>query len=69
MGFIKWITAWLLLITISVALSRTTPGERLLYYAIWLSIVLILVTHYQEITDLFLTAGQGSEPVILQGQT
>lgn len=68
MGFIKWITAWGLLITISIALSKTTPGERLVYYMLWLSIILLLVTHYAEIADLFLTAGPGSEPVILQGQ-
>ena len=61
-GFIVWITAWALLIALIVATSRLQPGEKLLSYALWLAIALIIVTHAQEISQMFanniLTQGQ-----------
>lgn len=68
MGFIQWFTAWSLLIVIGIALSKTTPGAKVVHYVIWLSIVLILVTRYKEIASIFTIPGTNQATLLIQGQ-
>lgn len=62
-GFIKWITAWTLIIALLVASSHLEPGQKLLSYLAWLLVVLIIVTHYKDIGDFF------SKNILTEGQT
>ncbi len=67
--FIRWVVAWLLLIASGVAGSKITFGEKLIYYVLWLSITLIVVTHYQQISKMFTFGPQGQEQqILIQGQ-
>ena len=61
-GFGIWVAGWLLLLTVLYLLTRNRAGETIVYYILWLSIVLLLVTHSDSITQLFQQAN------IFQGQ-
>ena len=57
MSAINWMAAWLLFILILIGIAQTPWGKTILYYLLWLAVVFLLVTHYQEITDLFAKGG------------
>lgn len=61
-GFGIWVAGWLLLITVIYLLSRNRAGQTIVYYILWLSIVLLLVSHSDSITQIFQQAN------IFQGQ-
>ncbi len=53
----QWFGAWLLFILLLIALAQVRAGKTILYYLLWLAVVLLVVSHYQEITDMFASAG------------
>jgi len=57
MTFIQWAGAWLLFILLLAMLAKTAAGKTIVYYLLWLAVVFLLVSHYQEINDLFSGAG------------
>ena len=57
-----WVAGWLMLITVLYLLTRNRAGQTIVYYVLWLSIVLLLVTHSDSISQLFQQAN------IFQGQ-
>lgn len=57
-----WLAGWLVLIVFLYAIAKTTAGAAAVYYILWLSVVLLLVTHSDEITGIFQAAN------IFQGQ-
>lgn len=57
MSAIQWLGAWLLFILILVAIAQTEVGNRITYYLLWLAVVFLLVSHYQEITSIFALGG------------
>lgn len=57
MSAINWLGAWLLFILILLALVQTEVGNTIAYYLLWLAVIFLLVSHYQQITDLFATGG------------
>jgi len=59
MSAINWFAAWLLFILILVGISETPWGRVIFYYVLWLAVIFLLLSHYQEITDLFGKAGIG----------
>lgn len=61
-SFGAWIAGWILLIVVLVLISKTKPGAVITYYVLWLSIILLLVTHSSDISNLFNQAN------ITQGQ-
>ena len=61
-SFGVWIAGWILLIVVLVLISKTRPGLVITYYVLWLSIILLLVTHSSDISNLFNQAN------ITQGQ-
>lgn len=60
--FALWVAGWSILIVALVLLSSNNAGKRIVYYALWLSIALLLITHSDSITQLFQSAN------IFQGQ-
>lgn len=57
MTAINWLSAWLLFILIMLALVQTKAGNTIAYYLLWLAVLFLLVSHYQEITDIFVAGG------------
>lgn len=49
----RWLLAWFLMFTLLYVFSRTRPGHTIIYYTAWLLVVLLVITHYAEIDDLF----------------
>lgn len=53
----QWFAAWILFIVLLVAIAQVRAGRTLLYYLLWLAVVLLVVSHYQEITSIFAQGG------------
>ena len=54
---IAWFSAWALFLLILLAIAKTPWGRPIVYYLAWLAVIFLLVSHYQEITDLFTQGG------------
>lgn len=53
----NYLAAWLLFLLIIAALAQTEIGKKIVYYVLWLGVVLLLVSHADEITSIFKNAG------------
>lgn len=51
LNVVTWFSAWILIIAALYGLSRSKAGHAAIYYTLWLLVILMLVTHYQQITD------------------
>lgn len=47
-----WVMAWMLMFLLLYVLSRTRSGHTIIYYGAWLLVVLLIVTHGTEISNL-----------------
>ncbi len=60
--FVTWLSAWIITIVGIYVMSRSEAGTTILYYTFWLAVVLVLVTHYEEVTNILkqgdITAGE-----------
>ena len=56
----NWLAAWLLFILIIIALAQTNAGNTIIYYLSWLAVIFLLVSHYQEITNILQAGGIAS---------
>lgn len=52
-GVVTWISTWIILILLLVILSTTSWGKSIVYYLLWLAIALLLVSHADELTQMF----------------
>jgi len=52
-----WILAWFLVFMLLYVLSRTRSGHSVIYYATWLAVVLLLVTHSDQIVGMLKKGG------------
>ena len=57
MSAFNWLAAWLLFILIIVGIAQTRIGNTIIYYLAWLAVIFLLVSHYQEITDILKAGG------------
>lgn len=57
MSAFNWLGAWLLFILILMAIAQTKAGNTIAYYLLWLAVIFLLVSHYQQITDMFVAGG------------
>lgn len=48
----QWFVKWAVLGLILLAIARTDLGHRLVYYALWLMVALLVVTHPQDIANV-----------------
>jgi hypothetical protein len=53
------ITAWFLFIIVLIMLARIELIRRVMVYALWLAVALLLVVNYQQIVNLFQPITQG----------
>jgi len=47
-----WLTAWALMFALLYVLSRTRSGHTIIYYGAWLLVVLLIVTHGNQIAKI-----------------
>lgn len=52
-GMVKWVSTWLIMIMFLVIISNTGWGRSIVYYLLWLAVILLLVTHSDELSSLF----------------
>lgn len=57
MSAINWFAAWAVFILIIAAIAQTSWGRPVVYYLLWLAVIFLLVSHYQEIIELFAEGG------------
>lgn len=51
-GAFKWIATWIIFIALLAVFAQTTWGKGITYWALWLLVVLLLVTHADELTSI-----------------
>jgi hypothetical protein len=51
-GAFVWIVTWLIFIAVLVALANVRWGKTIVYYALWLMVLLLVVTHGAELATL-----------------
>lgn len=52
-GAVRWFGTWLMMIVLLMFLSKTTWGRPIVYGLLWLAVLLLLVSHADELTSLF----------------
>jgi hypothetical protein len=52
MSAITWITTWVVMIMLLVMISSTGWGKSIVYYLLWLAVILLLVSHADELSSL-----------------
>jgi hypothetical protein len=57
MSAISFFLGWTVIFLILYAMTKSKVGKKLLYYILWLLLVLVLVTHSNEITTLINSTG------------
>lgn len=53
---VTWFAAWILIIVALFGLSRSKAGHAAIYYTLWLLVILMIVTHFQQITSTLQSA-------------
>ena len=48
-----WLASWLVMLIFLLALAQTEWGKRIVYYLAWLSVLLLVVSHFGEFSSLF----------------
>ena len=56
-GAVSFIGAWLLVIVIGVALASQGWGKTILYYVLWLAVILLILSHATEISNMLNAGG------------
>lgn len=51
-GALTWISTWIIMILFLVMISATGWGRSIVYYILWLAVILLLVTHADELSSL-----------------
>ena len=49
---LKFVTTWLAMILLLIMLARSSWGKPVVYWVLWLSVTLLLVTHADELASL-----------------
>lgn len=52
-GVISWVATWAIMLTALFMISQTQWGRPIVYWFLWLAVVLLVVTHADELTQLF----------------
>ena len=51
-GAFRWIATWIIFIALIAIFARTSWGKGISYWALWLLVVLLIVTHADELTSV-----------------
>ena len=50
-GVVSWVGTWLVMILLLVFLAKTSWGRPIVYGLIWLAVLLLIVSHADELTS------------------
>lgn len=53
LGALSWLTTWIIMIAFLAIIAQTSWGRTIVYWLLWLAVLLLLVTHADELTSLF----------------
>ena len=56
-GTITFLGAWLIVIVAGVALASTGWGKTILYYILWLAVILLILSHANELSAMLNAGG------------
>lgn len=51
-GAFTWISTWIIMLLFLVMISATGWGRSIVYYILWLAVILLLVSHADELSSL-----------------
>lgn len=52
-GVISWVATWAIMLTLFGFLAQTHWGRPVVYWFLWLAVLLLIVSHSEELTELF----------------
>lgn len=55
-SIMNWLLAWIFMFLLLYVLSRTRAGHTIIYYVSWMLVLLLVVTHADQVKSL-LTGG------------
>lgn len=53
MSIVSWFGTWLMMIVLLIVLAQTRWGRPIVYGLLWLAVLLLLVSHADELTSMF----------------
>lgn len=51
-GALSWLTTWIVMIALIALIAQTTWGKVIVYWLLWLALLLLLVTHADELSNM-----------------
>ena len=51
-GAVTWLMTWVVTIILLVVVAQTAWGRTIVYWFLWLAVVLLLVSHADELSQL-----------------
>lgn len=54
---LSWLVAWIIVMVVFLSIGQTGWGRTLAYYFLWLAVLLLVVTHADEINTLLTQGG------------
>jgi hypothetical protein len=60
-GTVTFLGAWLLVIVFAVALAGTGWGKTILYYILWLAVIMLVLSHASEISNMLNAGGVANQ--------
>ena len=51
-GALSWITTWVIMIALLAFIAQTSWGRVIVYWLLWLALLLLLVTHADELSSM-----------------
>lgn len=51
-GALSWITTWVIMIALLALIAQTSWGRVIVYWLLWLALLLLLVTHADELSSI-----------------
>lgn len=52
-GVVTWASTWIIMILLLVMVSKTGWGRSIIYYLLWLAVILLLVSHADDLSSMF----------------
>lgn len=51
-GALSWLTTWIVMIALIALVAQTSWGRVIVYWLLWLALLLLLVTHADELSGM-----------------
>lgn len=52
-GVVTWFGTWLIMLAVMIGLANTEWGKPIVYWLMWLAVLLLVVSHADELTQFF----------------